>query len=276
MKRNLPKILFLFSVFSFIVILELTLFAYPTGFTGLTKRTGGVGCVCHGDGLPNSSVSVTFIGPDSVAVGQTVTFRLKLQHGPAVEGGLDVASYYGKLDTTVLDPIVKKDSLPTGWELTHRAPKPFINDSVSWTFLYRAPNTVCMDTLYAVSNSVNGNNQNDTADHWNFSDNYVIRVYMPIGIQPISTVAESFSLKQNYPNPFNPSTQIEFSIPKAENVRIKVYDIRGVEVETLVNESLKEGTYKASFDGTKLGSGIYFYRIIAGKFSSTKKMILVK
>jgi hypothetical protein len=274
MKRNLPKILFIFSIFSFIVILELTLFAYPTGFTGLTRHTSGVGCVCHGGGVSHSDVTVNFIGPDSVATGQTVMFRLKTSHGPAVEGGLDVAVSRGRLDTTAIEPIVRKDTIVG--ELTHRQPKSFSNDTVSWRFLYTAPNTAGYDTLWAVSNSVNGNNLADTADHWNFSDDHLVRIYVPIGIQPISSIAESFSLKQNYPNPFNPSTQIEFSVSKRENVMIKVYDIKGAEVETLLNESLKTGSYKVSFDGAKLTSGIYFYRIIAGDFTDTKKMMLIK
>ena len=272
--KRFPKILFSVSILAFLLVLELTLGAYPTGFVGLTKKTGGTGCVCHGNGVPHTDVSVVFIGPDSVAVGQRVTYRLKTSHGPAVLGGLDVASYYGRLDTTVIDPIVRKDTVVG--ELTHRAPKPFVMDTVSWTFLYTAPNTAGRDTLYAVSNSVNGNNEADTADHWNFSDNYVIRVYVPIAVTPISTIAESFSLKQNYPNPFNPSTRIDFSIPEQADVVINVYDITGKETAQIVNQNLKAGSYKTSFDGSSLSSGIYFYTITAGKYTETKKMILVK
>ncbi len=86
----------------------------------------------------------------------------------------------------------------------------------------------------------------------------------------------SFNLAQNYPNPFNPSTIINFSIPKAGLVTLKVYDLLGQEVTTLVNEELAAGTYKTDFDASNLTSGIYFYTIRSNNFIDTKKMTLVK
>ncbi|MCC6865701.1 MAG: T9SS type A sorting domain-containing protein [Ignavibacteria bacterium] len=96
------------------------------------------------------------------------------------------------------------------------------------------------------------------------------------GIQTIE-IPNYYSLSQNYPNPFNPSTQIKFSVPKAVNVTLKVYDVLGKEVATLVNNELRQpGFYTADFNASNLASGIYFYRIDAGEFSSVKKMMLVK
>jgi len=93
----------------------------------------------------------------------------------------------------------------------------------------------------------------------------------------ISTeVPSSFSLSQNYPNPFNPATVISFQLSVAGQVVLKVYDVMGREVQTLVNESLKPGTYEASFDGSQLTSGVYFYRLTTYNFSDTKNMLLVK
>ena len=89
-------------------------------------------------------------------------------------------------------------------------------------------------------------------------------------------IVTSFRLFQNYPNPFNPTTKIEYIIPKTAFVTMKVYDILGREVVTLVNEEKTVGKYNAEFDGTKLSSGIYFYKIQAGDYSSVKKMILIK
>ncbi|MBA4251533.1 MAG: hypothetical protein C0425_06080 [Chlorobiaceae bacterium] len=94
----------------------------------------------------------------------------------------------------------------------------------------------------------------------------------------------TFSLSQNYPNPFNPSTLINWNQPFDGFVSLKVYDILGNEIATLVNQERKSGSYKVEFDATNLTSGIYFYRIIvnqtgggtAGKFSETKKMILMQ
>jgi hypothetical protein len=101
--------------------------------------------------------------------------------------------------------------------------------------------------------------------------------FVPIGIQPISSnVPSEFSLQQNYPNPFNPTTNIKFNIPKRDNVTLKVYDLLGKEVATLVNEKLQAGTYEVKFDGSNLPSGIYFYKLESESFRETKRMILIK
>jgi len=95
-----------------------------------------------------------------------------------------------------------------------------------------------------------------------------------------------YTLEQNYPNPFNPSTKIRFSIPSADSpllegargghVTLKVYDVLGNEVVTLVNEAKSAGFYEVEFDANGLSSGMYFYKLEAGKFSSIKKMILLR
>jgi len=86
----------------------------------------------------------------------------------------------------------------------------------------------------------------------------------------------NFSLSQNYPNPFNPVTSIKYSVSSMENVTLKVYDILGNEVVTLVNENKSAGNYDVEFDASKLSSGVYFYRLKAGSFIQTKKMVLLK
>jgi len=87
---------------------------------------------------------------------------------------------------------------------------------------------------------------------------------------------QTFVLSQNFPNPFNPTTKIKYFIPKTSLVTIKVYDILGKEVTTLVNEEKSPGNYEVEFNGKSLASGIYFYRLQAGGFVETKKMILLK
>ncbi|MCB0748297.1 MAG: T9SS type A sorting domain-containing protein, partial [Ignavibacteriae bacterium] len=82
--------------------------------------------------------------------------------------------------------------------------------------------------------------------------------------------------EQNYPNPFNPTTVISFSIPEKEYVSIKVFDILGNELETLVNGYKVSGNYKVSFDGNNYPSGTYFYQIKGNNYTSTKKMLLLK
>ncbi len=95
-------------------------------------------------------------------------------------------------------------------------------------------------------------------------------------VTPISSTVKSFELKQNYPNPFNPTTNINFSIPKGQNVSLKVYDMMGREVANLVNEFLKAGEYRADFSGANLSSGVYYYALKTDEFTSTKSMVLVK
>ena len=88
---------------------------------------------------------------------------------------------------------------------------------------------------------------------------------------------DEFILFQNFPNPFNPATKIKYQIPTAQvSVQIKVYDILGNEIATLVNEEKSAGTYEIEFDALRLSSGIYFYRMIAGNYSEIKKMILIR
>ncbi|MFA7360338.1 MAG: YCF48-related protein [Candidatus Kapaibacterium sp.] len=95
-------------------------------------------------------------------------------------------------------------------------------------------------------------------------------------------VPSGYSLNQNYPNPFKPCTKIKFSIVSSPRVlggdlvQLKVYDVMGREVQTLVNESLKPGTYEVSFDGSALNSGVYFYKLITNGYIETKKMLLLK
>jgi flagellar hook assembly protein FlgD len=98
------------------------------------------------------------------------------------------------------------------------------------------------------------------------------------GVQENTSVVypSSFQLSQNYPNPFNPTTIINFSVPKTGLVTIKVYDVLGREVRTLINENKPVGNYKVEFNANKLTSGIYFYRMESGSYSQTNKLILLK
>lgn len=111
----------------------------------------------------------------------------------------------------------------------------------------------------------------------NFDDITTIKYSQSTGITQISSqIPRAFSLSQNYPNPFNPVTILEFEIPKAGFVSLKIYDMLGKEINTLVNSNLNPGRYKYDFDAGSLTSGIYFYKLEAGNYSETKKMLLVK
>jgi hypothetical protein len=85
-----------------------------------------------------------------------------------------------------------------------------------------------------------------------------------------------FELSQNYPNPFNPLTKIKYSVPSKSRVNIKIFDLLGNEVITLIDKVQTRGTYKIDFNGNDLTSGVYFYRLISGDYNKTMRMILLK
>ncbi|MEO6695945.1 MAG: T9SS type A sorting domain-containing protein, partial [Ignavibacteria bacterium] len=99
--------------------------------------------------------------------------------------------------------------------------------------------------------------------------------YLPTGIENANELLD-FNLYQNYPNPFNPETNIKFSIRKSVEVNLKVYDISGKEVATLINQKLSAGSYVMKFNGNLFASGIYYYRLSSKDFKQTKKMTLLK
>jgi hypothetical protein len=99
-----------------------------------------------------------------------------------------------------------------------------------------------------------------------------------VGIQSDETeeIPTSFSLEQNFPNPFNPTTTIQFSLPQSGDVSLKIYNLLGEEIKTLADEYREAGKHSVQFNANSLASGIYFYRLQAGSFIETKKMILIK
>jgi len=246
---------------------------YLHGIVGMTLRDGGTGCVCH-NLAPTDSVIVWIEGPDSLIINQTQQYRLYMTGGPGVEGGFNVASYLGTLNS--IDTLV---SLTSG-ELTHSSPHPFSNDTIYWSFSYTAPDTLITDTLYSVGNSVNGNG-NPSQDQWNFGENFVINIIdNPVNVKNENLFPEEFVLYQNYPNPFNPGTSVQYAVSRRQFIRLIVYDILGNEITTLINEEKYPGIYEVQFSPESSiqqpASGIYLYQLKAGNFSETKKMILMK
>ncbi|MFC2085245.1 kelch repeat-containing protein [Bacteroidota bacterium] len=98
----------------------------------------------------------------------------------------------------------------------------------------------------------------------------------PSDVAEVKEIKTTFMLMQNYPNPFNPSTKIQYSIPKQSSVILKVFDVLGSEVATIVNKEQPQGFYEVDFDGSNLSNGIYFYQLKAGDVLQTKKMILLR
>lgn len=136
------------------------------------------------------------------------------------------------------------------------------NDSIN-----KMPNT-------AVSQAV-ANALHYTSDHLPVYSMYTFETVTSFASNA-SDVVKDFRLNQNYPNPWNPTTTISFQVPKTSFVTIKVFTITGKEVRTLVSREMNPGSYEVDFDGTTIPSGVYFYRMHAGDFTATRRMILVK
>jgi hypothetical protein len=94
--------------------------------------------------------------------------------------------------------------------------------------------------------------------------------------KPAEELPVEYQLQQNYPNPFNPTTTIEYDLPSASRVELRLYDILGHEVTTLVNEKQTAGHHSLRFDASGLASGVYFYRLRAGEFTQTRRMLLLR
>lgn len=120
---------------------------------------------------------------------------------------------------------------------------------------------------------------NVNVDYLNNSSSNVSFTLIPEGPTSISSsdfVVKDFKLYQNYPNPFNPSTSIKYSLPERTNVKLSVYNILGTEVANLVNETQNAGEYEVEFNASKLSSGVYLYKLEAGSYKATRKLILIK
>jgi len=106
------------------------------------------------------------------------------------------------------------------------------------------------------------------------SDSKIVSVSWPAKVS--TQIPKNYALEQNYPNPFNPATTIKFALPKTSLVRLVVYDITGREIAVLVNNSLPAGYHSVQWDARNVPSGMYIYRLTAGSFTQTKRMMVIK
>lgn len=259
---------------------------YSTGIVGVTKKANHVfvnpGCICHDQNL---NVRVWISGPESLGVGREARYTISVAKSANIAAGFNVAAFRGTLG--VYDSAGTQLMRPDGFdtlELTHVEPKlAHSRDTVSWSFLYRAPLTVgTVDTLYACGNSVD-TSQDPSGDGWNFGNNFLVRIVLVNSVSDRSPVP-TYKLAQNYPNPFNPSTTIRYEIPVEAQVKLNIFDISGREVGTLVDERQSAGSHQVLFDAksmAEVSSGIYFYRLSvlassSKSFTQVKKMILMK
>jgi photosystem II stability/assembly factor-like uncharacterized protein len=149
------------------------------------------------------------------------------------------------------------------------------NNGMSWSFANPG-----YWGIFAPLNAVSFSPVSSPLNGWAVGDTGMILHYQRSGPTAVEwggiTVPGRWSLEQNYPNPFNPTTTIRYALPQQSHVTLSVYNVLGQEVVVLVNEVEQAGYRSVTFDGSKLSSGMYFYRIKAGDFVQTRKLILVK
>ncbi len=176
------------------------------------------------------------------------------------------------------------DLLPQfAWRTTDHTTKYRLQVTKGAVFTSPAVDTTISDTLFTPSDSLIGNSIYSwrvcSGNEYGFSlwsNAWKFRTLTPTWIASREESATRFDLMQNYPNPFNPTTTIQFKVPSSGFVSLKVYDILGREVRTLVNETKMAGNYAVSFNASELPSGVYFYRLSAGTYNAVKKMVVVK
>ncbi|MGE5398783.1 MAG: choice-of-anchor V domain-containing protein [Ignavibacteriales bacterium] len=255
--------------FAFVIFYSIRVYAYPSGVSGYTKKSGTLGCgSCHGTHSdPNSQVSVEIKGPATLKTGATGDYSVTITGGVTQVAGVDIAASAGTLANT--DNNLKLSNS----ELTHNSAKSF-SGSYTFNFKYTAPSTAGTQTLYATGLS--------SKTYWNFAPNFTVGVQTATDVEDKSKSPDIYSLEQNFPNPFNPSSLIRFSLAKESNVKLAVFNSIGEKVKDLVNGVLQTGNHEINFSGINLSSGIYFYKIDAvaldgsESFRSVKKMLLMK
>jgi len=272
-------IAFLFlSFITFVIIANIN----ETNLIGCTELNGDPpGCVCH-TFERDTSVMVWVEGPDTLHIGETGFYTMHLTGGPAEAGGYNVAGRFGRME--LVDTFSYQNALALN-ELTQAFSLPFptTEDTIFWNFGYTASDSSAdWDTIYSCAISLVWDTIPDPLDRWNFGPKFPVKILNPVFVSSEEEGnVNSYRLFQNYPNPFNPSTTIRFTIPqeerrKTQNVSLKVFDLLGNEVAILVNEEKPAGEFEIEFVGADLPSGIYFYRLQAGDFVETRKMLLLK
>jgi hypothetical protein len=246
---------------------------------GCTELNGS-GCVCH-TLERDFSVDVWVEGPDTLYEGEMGLYKMFLAGGPAEAGGYNVAGRFGEMvlvDTFSVQHPMSMNELTQAFSLPFPSPQ----DTIYWEFGYLASDSSFIDTIYSCGLSLVWDTIPDPLDRWNFGPKFPLTILPVTAVESeLTGLPDNFFLSQNYPNPFNPATTISFTISELRFTILKVYDVLGNEITTLLNEELPAGEYKVEFDShfseiRNLPSGIYFYRLKAGDFIQTKKMILLK
>jgi hypothetical protein len=224
-----------------------------------------------------------------------------------VEALLAVGStLYARVGFVAGNPLYKSTDLGATWTNTTNGLPPGVNPIIGAQRLFAVGNTIFADAGPTVDVSTNGGGSWAAMNSTGLPSNYYVNGYAVVGstmfITAVDmttlpattavwkralseltdvraaapTVATAYALAQNYPNPFNPSTVIRYELPADSYVTLRVFDVCGREVAELVNGRRGAGAYEAKFDGSGLASGVYFYRLSAGNFVQTRRLLLLK
>lgn len=252
-----------FLMFTLFVFSSIAAWTYPTGITGVTRKSGGSGCSpCH-TGASIDGV-VTISGPTTLKVGQTGTYTLTISSGTLI--GCDIAASSGTL--TKISSALQL----LGDEVTHSQKMTGTSVQFTWT-----PSATGTQTLYATGA------RTSKSGGWGHANDFSVTV-TPDGLSGVEENSSPtvFSLDQNFPNPFNPSTTIRFSLPQSADVSLTVMNLIGERVATLLSGQVAQGSHSIQWNASGIPSGVYFYRLEArageaGKVMiETRKLLLLK
>jgi hypothetical protein len=270
MKINYVLALLFLAFVSIVVIANIN----DINLIGCTELNGN-GCVCH-TVERDTLVSVWVEGPDTLFAGQTGYYKMFMAGGPAEAGGYNVAGRFGEMvlvDSFSFQHPMAMNELTQAFSLPFPAPQ----DTIYWEFGYKAFETLSeWDTIYSCGLSLVWDTIPDFHDRWNFGLKFPVRILSITNANEDGKQPDDFILFQNYPNPFNPVTSLQYTVGSRQYVTLKVYDLLGNEIATLVNEEKPAGKYEVQFIASNLSSGIYYYRLEANRSAQTKKMILLR
>jgi hypothetical protein len=244
-------------------------FASPGGYTGRTLKSNKSGCGgCHGSSV-SSAVSVVIAGPDTVTVGKAATYTMTIGGGPAKGAGCDIAAKYGTLAA-----VSSSLKLSSG-ELTQRSNTAMSNGSITYQFTYTAPASRTSDTLYGLGLSTNSNG-GTSGDSWNWSANKGIIIVAATDVENTAVAPSGITLGANAPNPFGTQTEFHFSLDASAYATLKVYNLHGEEMATVVDGVTGRGEHSVRWNAGSLPNGIYLYRLQVGRNTLTRKLVVAR
>ena len=258
-------------LFSFALVASAIIFIASVGQSGRTHVSSTSGCSCH---TASANCVMTITGPDTIIVNTVNTYTISFSGSGSSLGGsaVDIATNIGKISTT---DAKLKTSGSAGTELVMTGSRKTVATGTTYVVNITAPATAGAGKICATGMWCNGSGS--SGDNWADAPDKAITVVLgTTAVNENGLKKFDYSIEQNFPNPFNPSTSINYSLGVSGNVMLKVYDITGKEVSTLVNQFQNAGVHSVSFDASKMNSGVYLYTISSGSFSQTRKMVLNK